>query len=120
MVLMSQCTEDADLEEPRTLEEALSGPNRTQWLTAAHAEVKSLQAKGVYCLVDRSPKMKVLGGKWVFKLKWDQDGNVIKFKARYVVKGYIQRFSVNYTDTYANVADIDTIRLLLAMACFYN
>jgi hypothetical protein len=106
---MSQCTEDANLKEPRTLEEALSGLNRTQWLTAAHAEVKSLQAKGVYCLVNCSPKMKVLSGKWVFKLKQDQDGNVIKFKARYIVKGYLQRFSVNYTNTYANVADIDTI-----------
>src|ERR1700730_11297856 len=64
--------------------------------------------------------MKVLGGKWVFKLKRDQDRNIIKFKARYVVKGYMQRFGIDYTDTYANVADIDTIRLLLAMACFYN
>jgi len=64
--------------------------------------------------------MKVLGGKWVFKLKRDQDRNIIKFKARYVVKGYMQRFGIDYTDTYANVADIDTIRLLLVMACFYN
>ena len=63
MVLIGECTEDADLEEPKTLKEALSGPNRTQWLTAAHAEVKSLQAKGVYCLVNRSLKMKVLSGK---------------------------------------------------------
>jgi hypothetical protein len=117
---MAECTEDADLEEPKTLQEALSSPNRTQWLSAIHTEVRSLQAKGVYRLVDRSPKMKVLGGKWVFKLKRDQDGNIIKFKARYVVKGYMQRFGVDYTNTYANVADIDTIQLLLAMACFYN
>ena len=79
-----------------------------------------MRAKGVYRLVDRSPKMKVLGGKWVFKLKWDQDGNIIKYKARYVVKGYMQRFGIDYTDTYTNVADIDTIRLLLAIASFYN
>jgi hypothetical protein len=68
---MGECTEDADPEEPKTLEEALSGLNRTQWLAAAHAEVKSLRAKGVYRLVDCSPKMKVLSGKWVFKLKQD-------------------------------------------------
>ena len=106
--------------ELKTLKEALSGPNRTQWLTAAHAEVKSLRAKGVYRLVDRSSKMKVLSGKWVFKLKRDQDGNIIRFKARYIVKGYMQRLSVDYTNTYANVADINTIQLLLAIACFYN
>jgi hypothetical protein len=120
MVLLTQCIEDADLEEPKTLEEALSSPNRTQWLAAAHAEVKSLRAKGVYCLVNCSLKMKVLSGKWVFKLKQDQDGTIIRFKARYVVKGFMQRFGVNYTNTYANVADIDTIQLLLAMAYFYN
>ena len=109
LVLMSQCTEDADPEEPTTLEEALSSLNRTQWLSATRAEVHSLRTKGVYRLVDRSPKMKVLGGKWVFKLKRDQDRNIIKYKARYVVKGYMQCFGVDYTNTYANVADIDTI-----------
>src|SRR5436190_20578711 len=88
---------NADPEEPRTLEEALSGPHRTQWLNAAHAEVKSLKAKGVYRLVDRAPKMKVLGSKWVFKLKRDQDGNIIKYKARYVVKGFMQRFGLDLT-----------------------
>ena len=36
---MAQCTEDADPEEPKTLQEALSGPNRTQWLSTIHAEV---------------------------------------------------------------------------------
>ena len=120
MVLLIQCTEDADPEEPKTLQEALSSPNRTQWLSAIHAEVRSLRAKGVYRLIDRTPKMKVLGSKWVFKVKRDQDGNITKFKARYVVKGYMQRLGVDYTNTYANVADIDTIRLLLAMACFYD
>ena len=120
MVLLIQCTEDADPEEPKTLQEALSSPNRTQWLSAIHAEVRSLRAKGVYRLIDRTPKMKVLGSKWVFKVKRDQDGNITKFKARYVVKGYMQRLGVDYTNTYANVADIDTIQLLLAMACFYD
>jgi hypothetical protein len=120
LVLMSQCTEDADPEEPKTLEEALSSPNRTQWLSAMHAEIRSLRTKGVFRLVDRTPKMKVLGSKWVFKVKRDQDGHIIKFKARYVVKGYMQIYGLDYTNTYANVADIDTIRLLLAMACFYD
>ena len=71
-------------------------------------------------MVDWSLKMKVLSGKWVFKLKWDQDGNIIKFKVRYVVKGFMQRFGINYTNTYANVANIDIIQLLLAIAYFYN
>src|SRR5271168_1705203 len=85
-----------------------------------HAEIRSLRTKGVFRLVDRTPKMKVLGSKWVFKVKRDQDGNIVKFKARYVAKGYMQIYGLDYTNTYANVADIDTIRILLAMACFYD
>ena len=80
MVLISQCIEDANLEEPKTLEKALSGLNRTQWLFAIHAEIRSLRTKGVYHLVDQSPKMKVLSGKWVFKPKRDQDGNYYQAK----------------------------------------
>jgi hypothetical protein len=79
-----------------------------------------LRTKGVFRLVDYTPKMKVLGSKWVFKVKRNQDRHIIKFKARYVVKGYMQRFGIDYTNTYANVADINTIWLLLAMACFYD
>jgi Reverse transcriptase (RNA-dependent DNA polymerase) len=78
-----------------------------------HAEVGSLQAKGVYRLVDRTPQMKVLKSKWVFKVKRDQDGNIVENKARYVAKGYMQSFGIDYTDTYANVAELDPIRLLL-------
>jgi hypothetical protein len=85
-----------------------------------YAEIGSLRTKGVFRLVDCTLKMKVLGGKWVFKVKKDQDGKIIKFKARYVVKGYMQIYRLDYTNTYANVANIDTIQLLLAIACFYN
>jgi hypothetical protein len=54
-----------------------------------HAEISSLRTKGVFYLVDHTLRMKVLGSKWVFKVKCDQDGNIVKFKARYVVKGYM-------------------------------
>ena len=64
--------------------------------------------------------MKVLKSKQVFKVKHDQDRNIVKFKTRYVVKGYIQTYGLDYTNTYANVANINTIQLLLAIACFYD
>jgi len=63
IVLIAKCTKDANLEEPKTLQEALSGSNKTQWLSTIHVEVQSLQAKGTYYLVDYSLKIKVLGGK---------------------------------------------------------
>jgi len=63
MVLLTNCTKDVCLEEPKTLKEALSSLERSQWLVVAKAEVQSLQTKGVYYLVDQTLGMKILGGK---------------------------------------------------------
>lgn len=54
--------------------------------------------------------------KWVFKLKRDADGNVVKHKARLVAKGYVQKQGVDYEEVFAPVARLDTVKLLLAMA----
>ena len=67
-------------------------------------------------LVDRPQERKVIGVKWVFRTKLNADGLVNKYKARLVVKGYAQIFDVDYSETFALVARLDTIRLLLAIS----
>ena len=67
-------------------------------------------------LVDRPQERKVIGVKWVFRTKLNVDGSVNKYKARLVVKGYEQIFGVDYSKTFAPVARLDTIRLLLAIS----
>lgn len=67
-------------------------------------------------LVDRPQGRKIISVKWVFWTKLNVDGSINKHKARLVVKDYAHIFGVDYSDTFAPVARLDTTRLLLAIA----
>nr|GFA66862.1 retrotransposon protein, putative, Ty1-copia subclass [Tanacetum cinerariifolium] len=58
--------------------------------------------------------------KWIFKKKTSMDGNIHTFKARLVAKGYMQTYSVDYGETFSHFAEIRSIRILLAIAAFYD
>ena len=62
----------------------------------------------------------MIGTKWVFRNKQDQDGIVIRNKARLVAQGYTQVEGVDFGETYAPVARLEAIRILLAYACVHN
>ena len=67
-------------------------------------------------LVDKPRHKRAIGVKWVYRTKLNFDGSIKKHKARLVVKGYAQMFRVDFSETFAPVARLDTIRMLLALA----
>ncbi|GJZ37367.1 zinc finger, CCHC-type containing protein [Tanacetum coccineum] len=69
---------------------------------------------------DEAMNCKPLGYKWIFKRKLKIDGIIEKFKARLVIQGFRQKLRIDYFDTYALVARISTIRLLIAMVSIHN
>ena len=67
-------------------------------------------------LIKRPANRKVIGVKWVFRTKLNADGSIDKHKARLVVKVYAHIFGVDFSDNFAPVSRLDTIRLLIAIA----
>nr|GEZ01453.1 hypothetical protein [Tanacetum cinerariifolium] len=74
----------------------------------------------VWVLVELPPNGKTIGSKWLFKKKTDMDGVVHTYKARLVAKGYTQTPRIGYEETFSRVADIRAIRILIAIAAYYD
>ncbi|GJS41266.1 zinc finger, CCHC-type containing protein [Tanacetum coccineum] len=103
-------------EDPRTYNEAMQSRDAAFWKEAIDDEIGSIKENNTWILYDLSPGCKWifkdnLGCKWIFK---------DKFKARLVIQGFRQKEGIDYFDTYAPVARITTIRLLLALAAIHN
>nr|GEW44069.1 retrotransposon protein, putative, Ty1-copia subclass [Tanacetum cinerariifolium] len=95
-------------------------PESNKWLKAMNVEMQSMKENKVWDLVDLPPNEKNVGSKWLFKKKTDMDGAVHTYKARLVAKGYTQTPRTDYEKTFSPVADIRAIRILIAIAAFYD
>ncbi|KAF7779102.1 hypothetical protein Agabi119p4_3447 [Agaricus bisporus var. burnettii] len=115
-------TEMVEMEslEPKTWQEAMRSPDSTLWKKAMEDELAMLKASRTWELVDPPSKVNIVGSKWVFKCKKDAIGNIVRYKARLVAQGYSQVPGVDYFDTFAPVAQLSSIRTVLAIATARN
>ncbi|GJU53250.1 copia protein [Tanacetum coccineum] len=90
------------------------------WIIAMQEELNQFITNDVWELVSHPMSFKIIGTKWVFKNKLDQNGVISRNKARLVAQGYNQQEDIDYDETYALVARLDSIRILLAYACDLN
>jgi hypothetical protein len=102
--------------EPYRVEDTLRDSN---WVLAMQEELNNFTRNEVWHLVPR-PNQNVVGTKWVFRNKQDEYGVVTRNKARLVAKGYSQVEGLDFGETYAPVARLESIRILLAYATYHG
>jgi hypothetical protein len=102
--------------EPYRVEDALRDPD---WVMAMQEELNNFTRNEVWQLVPH-PNQNVVGTKWVFRNKQDEHGVVTKNKARLVVKGYSQVKGLDFDETYAPIARLESIHILLAYATYHG
>jgi len=103
--------------EPTTYEQALSDP---KWFEAMRTEFNALENQKTWSLVPLPPNCRPIGSKWVFRIKYQSDGSMERYKACLVAKGFIQTEGLDYHETFSPVAKLTTVRCLLALAAVRN
>jgi len=103
--------------EPQTYNEA---SKHASWQSAMQDELQALAANNTWQLTPLPLRKKTIGCKWVYKIKYHSDDTVERHKARIIAKGFTQLEGLDFLDTFAPVAKLTSLRLLLAIATTKN
>ncbi|GJW77359.1 copia protein [Tanacetum coccineum] len=113
------CYYDAFLSsvKPKTYKDALT---QSCWIEAMQEELNEFERLKVWELVPHPDKVMVITLKWIYKVKLDEMGGILKNKARLVARGYRQEEGIDFEESFAPVARLDAIQIFLAYAAHMN
>jgi hypothetical protein len=100
-----------EIPKPGTFDEAFSSPHAREWKLATDSEYQLLIVDNTWDLVELPEGRTAVGSKWVFKVKYNGEGKVERFKSRVVAKGYSQRQGLDFEETFSPVVRFSSIRL---------
>ena len=107
-------------DEPTNYKEAMASLESEKWLEAMKSEIGSMYDNKVWTLMEIPEGRKAVENKWIFKKKTDADGNVTVYKVLLVAKGFRQVHGIDYDENFSPVAMLKSIRILLAIAAYYD
>nr|GEV69370.1 retrovirus-related Pol polyprotein from transposon TNT 1-94 [Tanacetum cinerariifolium] len=103
--------------EPKMYKDALT---QSYWIESMQEELNEFECLEVWELVPRPDKVMIITLKWIYKVKLDELGGILKNKARLVARGYRQEEGINFEESFAPVARLEAIRIFLAFAAHMN
>ena len=110
-----------DVDIPETFEQAIRSPQASEWKRAMEDEVQALKDKGVIKEEKLTDKYQTaISSRWVYAAKSDEHGNVTRYRARLVARGFSQRPGIDFNETFAPVARLASFRLVLALSTQMN
>lgn len=104
------------MNEPRSLQDAIQSTEAEEWKNAMREEIDALHRNGTWDLVNKPSDKNIIDNKWVFKIKHKSDGNVERYKARLVARGFSQTKGVDYNEVFSPVAKFPSLRFILSWA----
>ncbi|GMF27787.1 unnamed protein product [Phytophthora fragariaefolia] len=107
----------AAMDVPSSYKEAMASPEAKHWKEAIRQEIRSHVRNHTWDLLWCPHSAIVIGCKWVFAHKFDEKGNIVRYKDRLVALGCLQTCGVDYYYTYSPVASFNTVRVFLAVCC---
>jgi hypothetical protein len=102
---------------PKSYAEVMISQDRDKWLDAIAKEGDSLKENKTWTLVEKPRGKRILSTMWVLKIKYKSDGSIERYKARLVVRGCHQKEGIDFTEIFAPVVRLESLRVLLAIAC---
>lgn len=99
--------------EPALVTQAISYPI---WFKAMQQEFQALQRNQTWELVLLTLPVKIIRNKWVFRIKYNSDGSISRYKARFAAKGFHQTYKIDYTETFSPVVKASIVRIVLSLA----
>ena len=106
-------------DDPINFCQAVESSNSLKWIDAMNEEIKSMRDNDVWDLVSLPKDAKPIGCKWIFKTKRDSKGNIERYKARFVAKGFTQKECINYKETFSPVSSKDSFRIIMTLVAHF-
>ncbi|KAI0991408.1 hypothetical protein K3495_g16779, partial [Podosphaera aphanis] len=106
---------------PKTFNQAINDKiHGKMWKEAIDTEIQALETNGTWEEHTLPTGANLVSTKWVFTVKQKNDGTIERYKARLVARGFSQQYGIDYTETFAPTARMDTFRLFFALVANFN